>query len=247
MGIIVSAFPGTGKSYATKNYSKKFRISDSDSSKFSWIYRDGVKTEERNPNFIDDYLGHIRSIIDENDIIFVSSHSEVRKALERAGLYYMLVFGYYTEKQQRLQIYRDRGNSQKFIDSMDEHYCEYIEGMDAETFPEKFKLHYDQFMDENFLNILINYDSSYRHLPGEVGERTAEEVNWTYIEQYCQMSPYKIKKYKDYLDIDTLYMYNKVPEDIAKTLPMNVDYMIKYQSYKGGFRQFLLRKQQRSK
>lgn len=42
--IIISAFPCCGKSYAFNNYQDEYKILDSDSSKFSWMFR--KRTEE---------------------------------------------------------------------------------------------------------------------------------------------------------------------------------------------------------
>lgn len=79
---VISAFPAYGKSYCFKKYQDKFTILDSDSSEFSWIKdRNGNNTKERNANFPQNYITHIKNNIGKVDIIFVSSHETVRKAL----------------------------------------------------------------------------------------------------------------------------------------------------------------------
>ena len=57
--MIISAFPGVGKTYLYNEYPKL--ISDSDSSKFSWL-EDG----NRNPNFVKDYVDHIEKEASKN-------------------------------------------------------------------------------------------------------------------------------------------------------------------------------------
>lgn len=62
--LIIAGFPGIGKSYAVDVLrSKGLKVSDSDSSSFSWIMKDGEKV--RNPNFVRDYMEHIREKVKE--------------------------------------------------------------------------------------------------------------------------------------------------------------------------------------
>ena len=101
------------------------KVIDSDSSSFSWIERkrteeelaeekrkweetphllsgDGyinkIKNElikDRNPEFPKNYIKHIKENIGKCDLILVSSHEDVRKALTEAGIYYCVVFPSY--------------------------------------------------------------------------------------------------------------------------------------------------------
>ena len=107
---IISAYPCCGKTYAFENYQDIYSILDSDSSEFSWIYRERTddelqkikedlesmlspinadkefervrheKIKERNPNFPNNYIEHIKENIGKVDYIFVSSHLVVRQA-----------------------------------------------------------------------------------------------------------------------------------------------------------------------
>lgn len=87
---IVSAFPACGKSYIYDNQTKLgLKVSDSDSSQFSWVETDSGKV--RNPDFPRNYIEHIKSLIGKVDYVFVSSHNEVKLALEEAQLQYILV------------------------------------------------------------------------------------------------------------------------------------------------------------
>lgn len=92
MGIIISAFPATGKTYCFEHYKEK-SIADSDSSEYSWIkdeYGNGLG--RRNPKFPNNYIQHIKNIKDKYDVIFVSSHQVVRNALKKAGIDYYLIY-----------------------------------------------------------------------------------------------------------------------------------------------------------
>jgi hypothetical protein len=89
---VISAFPCCGKSYAFKN-SKNYSILDSDSSDFSWCKdAEGNPCRVRNPSFPQNYIQHIKDNIGKVDIIFVSSHKEVRVALDDANIRYCTVY-----------------------------------------------------------------------------------------------------------------------------------------------------------
>ena len=63
MTRVISAFPGTGKSYFHRNSDSK--VLDSDSSKFSWI-EEGV----RHPDFPNNYMTHIKENIDSARLVY---------------------------------------------------------------------------------------------------------------------------------------------------------------------------------
>ena len=88
---IYSVFPACGKTYLYEHQEDYcLKILDSDSSQFSWVYIDGVK--ERNPDFPNNYIKHIKENIGEYDCIFVSSHSSVRDALDKEGIDFTIVY-----------------------------------------------------------------------------------------------------------------------------------------------------------
>ena len=125
--IVISAFPACGKSYTFNNFNgKPFTMLDSDSSKYSWIYEDGVKTDKRNPNFIEDYMTHIKENIGKVDVIFVSSHKEVRKALRDNNIKYFIIYPSLEMKDEMLRRMKERGNDEKFIQFQSEHFKEFV-------------------------------------------------------------------------------------------------------------------------
>lgn len=109
-GTIISGFPGVGKSYAIESLTTKgLKVSDSDSSLYSWIYdEDGNKTDVRNPNFVDDYLNHILTAAKTNDIVFVSTHKEIRTKLKEEGIEFYTVAPRADLKEEYLMRYVDR-------------------------------------------------------------------------------------------------------------------------------------------
>lgn len=118
--VVVSAFPGSGKSYCFSHYAEHFNMLDSDSSKFSWEYdKDGNKTGERNQAFPINYISHIKDNIGKVDIIFVSTHESVRKALEDFAIQTVQVFPTLSLKDVWLDRLEKRGSSEDFVKLID--------------------------------------------------------------------------------------------------------------------------------
>ena len=118
---IISAFPACGKTHLFNNGYNGAVIIDSDSSKFSWM-EDG---KTRNPEFPNNYIEHIKSNIGKVDYILVSSHIDVRKALDDNDLCWCFVVpdaSLMTEWIGRCYI---RGDSAVFIRTMIENWSEW--------------------------------------------------------------------------------------------------------------------------
>lgn len=107
ISMLVSAFPGTGKShYCNQSGLDNYPgwATDSDSSMFD------------KARFPDNYIEHIKRHIGKCCRIFISSHKEVREALVANGLPFTLVYPHVSLKQEYLERYKQRGSSQAFID-----------------------------------------------------------------------------------------------------------------------------------
>lgn len=88
---IYSIFPACGKTWLYEHQEDYgLKILDSDSSKFSWVYVNGVR--ERNTSFPDNYIKHIKENMGKYDCIFVSSHESVRNALDEEGIKFTIVY-----------------------------------------------------------------------------------------------------------------------------------------------------------
>jgi hypothetical protein len=99
--IIISAFPGVGKSYLFANSDKL--ILDSDSSNFD------------KSDFPENYIKHIKKFIGVVDIICVSSHKEIRDALKINNINFTLVYPKLSDKETYIKRYKDRGSDNDFI------------------------------------------------------------------------------------------------------------------------------------
>lgn len=136
MTIIISAFPATGKSYFFNNQ-KQFNISccDSDSSMFSWL-----PNGNRNPNFTNDYFNHIVEIVNSKkfDIVFISTHQEIRKLLIEKNIPYLLVCPSKSLKEDYIDRFKKRGNDEKFIAFMENNFDSLVNSC-TDLFFENFK------------------------------------------------------------------------------------------------------------
>jgi hypothetical protein len=133
--LIISAFPGTGKTYFYNNSNK--RVLDSDSSNFSWIDGGGIGPSVRNPEFPQNYIDHIKENIGKYDIILVSSHKEVRESLVKNGIKFTLIYPERNLKDEYLQRYINRGSDDKFIGIMYRNWDLFIDDMDNQEKCEK--------------------------------------------------------------------------------------------------------------
>lgn len=147
---IISAFPGCGKTYCFNKYKDSdIKILDSDSSEFSWIKDDkGNNTKERNPEFPENYINHIKANIGKVDIIFVSSHDVVRRALKDNDLNYYMIYPDINCKEEYITRYRNRGNDEKFISFIDKNFNSFIEDISKEEFPHKITLLSNETIDD---------------------------------------------------------------------------------------------------
>jgi hypothetical protein len=122
---IISAFPGTGKSFS--HHLRPLTSLDSDSSLFSWGSDVGGQ-KIRNPNFPNNYVQHIKDNIGKVEFIFVSSHREVREALLDNCIFFYLIYPDRSDKTKAIYLerFRNRGSPQSFIDRVSQNWESWI-------------------------------------------------------------------------------------------------------------------------
>jgi len=123
--IIVSGFPGTGKSHYVNygegsGYMPQGFAIDSDSSKFD------------KSNFPCNYIEHIKSNIGKVKIIFVSSHKEVREAMVKNNIPFTLAYPNKSIKIEYIKRYVDRGSSVSFIDLIYKNWDNWLNELQAQ-------------------------------------------------------------------------------------------------------------------
>lgn len=123
---IISAFPACGKSWLFDNQVQLgLKVADSDSSNFSWLGAESGKGKVRNPDFPRNYIEHIKGLIGEVDYILVSSHDEVKIALEDEGLPYILVMPQEKLKAEWIGRCWLRGSPEGFLKMLDKNWDEW--------------------------------------------------------------------------------------------------------------------------
>lgn len=162
---VISAFPASGKSTYYREWSQYSKnnvwrernngeqvlnnvglpcgdkILDSDSSQFSWVKDvNGNNTDVRNPEFPNNYIQHIKDHLETEDIIFVSSHDNVRKALEENNIDYYLVYPDKSLLDEWVYRMENRGNNEKFVNFITLNWDKFIDDIESETYPTKVKL-----------------------------------------------------------------------------------------------------------
>lgn len=160
---VISAFPACGKSYFFNNYKEKLTFNgvlDSDSSNFSWVKdSEGNNTKERNPEFPQNYIKHIKENIGKVEVIFVSSHDIVRKALEEAKIEYTLIYPDKLQKEEWERRFKERGNDEGFINFISNNWEKFLDEIEEETFPDKIKLPWNgrRYIDFDLVSSTLKY------------------------------------------------------------------------------------------
>jgi coenzyme F420-reducing hydrogenase alpha subunit len=134
--VLISAFPGTGKSHFFKN--SKNLVLDSDSSKFDKKY------------FPNNYIDHIKNNIYKVDYILISSHKDVREALVKNKLDFILVYPRKELKDEYLERYKKRGSNENFINLLDKNWNEWIDQLENQSCKSKIVLNSNEYISDYF-------------------------------------------------------------------------------------------------
>ena len=153
---IISAYPCCGKTYIFNNADYIFRgedeeiiILDSDSSQFSWVQEKRPNGNKwRNPDFPDNYIKYIKENIGKVDYIFVSSHSEVRKALAKEKIKFTLVVPNKKLLNDWMIRMYNRGNDDAFINLQIDNWDKWLNEIEEEkgTYSKLIKLQKNEYL-----------------------------------------------------------------------------------------------------
>ncbi len=155
--IIISAFPGMGKSY-TANHLSQYKMLDLESSDYSWIKTNQGKI--RNPVFPQNYIKTIKNLIFQNlyQIIFISSHKIVRQQLQKNKIQYYFIYPDIFLKDEYIERFKQRGNDQQFIKLLEQNWESWITQIQKEQYIKyccKIKILQKNFYLNNFLSIIL--------------------------------------------------------------------------------------------
>ena len=152
MNKIISAFPGIGKTtlvQTNKNYV------DLESSDYKWIDIDKtLSIEERkgtaktiNPDFPANYIQKIIELTDMGFNVLISSHKEVREALQARGIKYTIVLPSLDMKEEMINRYINRGNQESFVNLLKTNYEKFVEDLSMDS-NEKVVLKSEQYLSD---------------------------------------------------------------------------------------------------
>lgn len=110
MGIIISAFPGLGKTEVADNVvirslNNEEAIYDIDVSEFEYDI-----TGEKNPNFVEEYCNRIMENKDKYAIVFITTHEDIRNKLKSENVKYLTVIPNPNRKEEFDKILTDKGS-----------------------------------------------------------------------------------------------------------------------------------------
>ncbi len=138
---IISAFPGTGKSWF--NQHSGLATQDSDSSHFSWV-KEGV----RHPDFPGNYLLHIARLQGKVDLVFVSTHAEVLAGFTAAAVPFSLVYPARELKAEYLRRYQERGSPAAFLTLVDQNWDTWLSALESHPCARRFVLPAGQYLSD---------------------------------------------------------------------------------------------------
>lgn len=139
---IILGFPGVGKSTCLNSKDLKWLdMSDSDSSKFD------------KSDFPNNYIKHIHQLLDKKDVIFVSTHKEVREAILKdeyikKNATVIIAYPDISLKDEYVKRYEQRGSSQQFINLLKEHWEEWIIDIEKEDCKKIILKSADEYLEE---------------------------------------------------------------------------------------------------
>jgi hypothetical protein len=125
---IISAFPGTGKSYFA-SISEGENVVDLDSGDYTLGYTADGKI--RNPDFPNNYLLAIKEHIGKADVLFVGCQPETIAALRKEGILFTIAYPERGLKDEYINRFRKRANSELFINLLSNNwdlFLDFLEG-----------------------------------------------------------------------------------------------------------------------
>lgn len=141
---VVSAFPGTGKSYFVRHQKSGQAAIDLDSNSFTAGHTPDGKV--RNPDFPRNYLTAIEAHIGKCSILFVSPHIAVLSALRKSGIAVTLIYPDRTLKSEYMQRFKQRGSPESFVQLLDTYWDDFLEQLEGQKDCEQIVLQQGQYV-----------------------------------------------------------------------------------------------------
>lgn len=128
---VISAFPGTGKTYFASNVRRDTKVVDLDTGDYTQGYTDDGKV--RNPNFPYNYLLAVKERVGKSDVLFVGCQPEVIASLRKEGIPFTLVYPERGLKTEYVDRFRQRHSPKSFIDILSGNWDLFLEFLEKQN------------------------------------------------------------------------------------------------------------------
>lgn len=133
--MIYSVFAGAGKTYLSQKYPD---IIDLESSFYQWAQADSKKSveankgnfQEKNIAWPQNYINEIARLDQLGETILIAAQPAILKLLTKNGLAFETITPEITDHLHYVQRYRERGNTDSFINFMDHHFNQFVHDLD---------------------------------------------------------------------------------------------------------------------
>ena len=134
-GIVIAGFAGIGKSMLASKYKN---VVDLEIMEFKWDYKEkiadiekkkGNSNKTRKEEWPENYIDAIQNATTNYDITLISTDDEILNELEKKEIEYILCYPTLECKNEYLDRYRKRGNTEAFIQRVAETFEDLIKGL----------------------------------------------------------------------------------------------------------------------
>lgn len=153
--VLISAFPGLGKTYLYQQYRDRLKILDLNTGRFE------------GDDFPGNYIAEVEKRLNDYDLILLSSDRNVRYALNDAGLDFDLFYPSKERKNELVEIYVTNRKSRDFIMNLDHNFYNLIDEIEDEDLEHCFKHKLDKphrFISQ--YDLLFNFLNSTAEMKG---------------------------------------------------------------------------------
>lgn len=145
--MIISAFPGVGKTTLNKKYEN---IIDLESSIYKYLFDKEVSEleiearkalpREKNPEYPNNYLKAIKEATKQYDIVLTSCGPDIRNGLKKEKMDFIIVYPGIECKDEYRKRYKSRGNHEKFVNHVMNNFEIWIKNFDNDDTLTKIKM-----------------------------------------------------------------------------------------------------------
>ena len=160
MQLVISAFPGCGKSTVCKNAESlglrkgHVRYDEREGVVIDLLSGPGVPVFDSDSsifpkdNFPENYIAHIKEVLEKfpEVVVMVSSHENVRKALAEENIPFTLVYPELELKGEYLERYEKRGSPENFVNMMDHTWNKFLDSSESDPTPNHVVLGEGEFL-----------------------------------------------------------------------------------------------------